>query len=486
MAHGAAVVLVTFQEYVTWAYHLPKHEVSTAEVKSFSPTESKDSRFWSSGKRGSELKNLISQPQSTAPGNKRALPAAALAVLSNPKVQEIALDKGIDIIGKMVDKTLANLGHTRNKAAEFLKKEIKLDITPDKAWMSDNMMVPSAYHLDASIDGDSKSPVEEGKTPFIYPAGMGHILMNGCWGKDYKIGDPCYNAKENSSLCRVWVLTEAEHSPESRKMSIVQRNCATKSNYDHRNVPDTMNVHGIYETSAFMLTFENSAEYQTYLEHQAGVSKSSLGFMTGVKKAWGGSMQTSTQQFMAALYVDVERYEIFMDEVKPSDLSLSFLREFMELPISYFQPGAQIKYRKEHSLTYPNSTLIEYGKSLGTSDGGDIYLTHLDANDPLPVRFYAFGNMDKVVKIWDAHIIPRDLTDADCKGSTYKDPPTNLCFLKCHEYCDPFAGCKNAGAKDLQPSDCLACRIAKDPKTNVCLEKCPENQTKTRNVYVRV
>lgn len=88
----------------------------------------------------------------------------------------------------------------------------------------------------------------------------------------------------------------------------------------------------------------------------------------------------------------------------------------------------------------PNSTLIEYGKSLGISDDGDIYLTHLDANDPLQVRFYAFGNMDKVVKIWDAHITPRDLTDADCKGSTYKDLPTNLCFLKCHEYCDPFAG----------------------------------------------
>ena len=69
--------------------------------------------------------------------------------------------------------------------------------------MSDNMIVPSAYHLDASIDGDSKSPVEEGKTPFIYSAGMGQILMNGCWGKDCKIGDPCYNAKENSSLFRV-------------------------------------------------------------------------------------------------------------------------------------------------------------------------------------------------------------------------------------------------------------------------------------------
>ena len=70
------------------------------------------------------MKNLISQPQSTAPGNRRALLAAALAVLSNPKVQEIALDKGIDIIGKMVDKTLANFEHARNKAAEFLKKEV--------------------------------------------------------------------------------------------------------------------------------------------------------------------------------------------------------------------------------------------------------------------------------------------------------------------------------------------------------------------------
>ena len=77
--------------------------------------------------------------------------------------------------------------------------------------------------------------------------------------------------------------------------------------YDGRNVPDTMNVHGIYETSAFMLTFENSAEYQTYLQHQAGVSGSIFGFSAGVKKAWGGSMQTSTQQYMAALYVDVER-----------------------------------------------------------------------------------------------------------------------------------------------------------------------------------
>ena len=88
------------------------------------------------------------------------------------------------------------------------KFQVKLDITPDKAWINDNMFVPSAYHLGASVEGGAKSPEEKGDPPFIYPAGMGQVLMNGCWGKDYKIGDPCYNARANSSICRVRVNNE--------------------------------------------------------------------------------------------------------------------------------------------------------------------------------------------------------------------------------------------------------------------------------------
>jgi len=34
-----------------------------------------------------------------------------------------------------------------------------------------------------------------------------------------------------------------------------------------------------------------------------------------------------------------------MDEVKPEDLSLAFLREFMNLPDDYFDAGTPIKYR---------------------------------------------------------------------------------------------------------------------------------------------
>ena len=46
------------------------------------------------------------------------------------------------------------------------------------------------------------------------------------------------------------------------------------------------------------------------------------------------------------MFSSIVRYEIFMDEVKPQDLSLSFLREFMNLPNSYFEAGAPLKYRE--------------------------------------------------------------------------------------------------------------------------------------------
>ena len=69
-----------------------------------------------------------------------------------------------------------------------------------------------------------------------------------------------------------------------------------------------MNVHGIYDTSASMLTFESRKHYQQYLQQEAGMSGSIFGFSAGVKKAWGGSMQKDTQQYMAVLDVDVDRW----------------------------------------------------------------------------------------------------------------------------------------------------------------------------------
>ena len=86
------------------------------------------------------------------------------------------------------------------------------------------------------------------------------------------------------------------------------------------------------------------------------------------------------------------------------------------------------------------STLLEYGKTQGTTESGDIYLNMLDTDGRLNVRFYAFGISDKKLEVVDAHNVPRGMTKAKCKGDTKKDLETMLCTQKCHEYCDPLHG----------------------------------------------
>ncbi|KAL9983630.1 hypothetical protein ACROYT_G005829 [Oculina patagonica] len=295
--------------------------------------------------------------QGSTTGAKRALPALAASVLKNPKIQEAVVDKGLEVMNKLVDKQLRIIDEAQEKASNFLAKEIKLDIMPDKGWSTPDMFVPPGYHMGASISGTPKTEKEEGEVPYTYApgSGLGYVMMNGCWGKNYTASDPCYNAKWTSSVCQNMIDGAAflgvgfdgrgEYSPESRKMSIVQRNCKNKATYDDYDVPDTMNVHGIYDTSATMHTFESRGEFQKFLQQEAGVSGSYFGFYAGAKKAWGSSQSAASQQYMSILDVDVDRYEVFMDEVKPEDLSLSFLREFMNLPNSYFEEEAPLKYQ---------------------------------------------------------------------------------------------------------------------------------------------
>lgn len=81
--------------------------------------------------------------------------------------------------------------------------QIKLDIVPDKGWQSEDMFVPAGYHMDTSISDEEGSPPENDQASFSYPAGLGSVLMNGCFGTGYKEGDPCYVAKWQMDACLV-------------------------------------------------------------------------------------------------------------------------------------------------------------------------------------------------------------------------------------------------------------------------------------------
>lgn len=89
---------------------------------------------------------------------------------------------------------------------------------------------------------------------------------------------------------------------------------------------------------------------------------------------------------------------------------------------------------------FGQATLIEYGKSLGTRDGGNVYLKMIDRGRNFNIEFYAFGNQDEPVNIMDAHIVSHKRTEVTCKGSTVKDAIENVCAQNCHKHCNPVAG----------------------------------------------
>ena len=65
------------------------------------------------------------------------------------------------------------------------------------------MFVPPGYHINTAISAQEQSPKEVGEVPYVFPAGFGSALMNGCWGTGYKVTDPCYTAKRTSKICKV-------------------------------------------------------------------------------------------------------------------------------------------------------------------------------------------------------------------------------------------------------------------------------------------
>ncbi|XP_028402023.1 uncharacterized protein LOC114524965 [Dendronephthya gigantea] len=278
------------------------------------------------------------------------------AVLDNENVQEAVVEKGIEVVGNAIDQQIANIQGAQNKSEAFLNKRIKLNIFPEKGWKNEDMFAPPGYHMDAEIESDSSpaSSEEVGDPVYTYPAGIGTMMMNGCWGTGYQPGDPCYQSLEVLTACQNMIDGAAfigvgfdgrgKYSPESRKMSIIQRSCGGRSYYDDFQVPDTMNVHGIYETSSNMRVFSSRREFQTYLQTEAGVSGSTFGLYAGAKAAYGASAGLNSQINLAVFDIDVDRYEIFKDEVKPQDLSRAFLHEFMNLPPSFIQPGAPAKF----------------------------------------------------------------------------------------------------------------------------------------------
>ena len=81
---------------------------------------------------------------------------------------------------------------------------MEIDIEPNKGWQTEDMFLPPGFRIGAEITAKGKKPKgQKGEQAFTYPMGIGGMIMNGCYGKNYQLGDPCYQAKDTTTLCLV-------------------------------------------------------------------------------------------------------------------------------------------------------------------------------------------------------------------------------------------------------------------------------------------
>ncbi|XP_078600320.1 uncharacterized protein LOC144875283 [Branchiostoma floridae x Branchiostoma japonicum] len=261
-----------------------------------------------------------------------------------------------------------------------------------------NTFVPAGYEISHRYQyADEDEDEQDAMTPsgaYSYPTGLGPVMMNGCFGTAYEPGDPCYASKipqtncpsliDGATFLGVGFDGRGEYSADSRKRSIIQRSCNNLQTYEDYEVPDSMTVQGVYDTDVESNTFASMEGYRQYLEQKSAVTSATAMFQEELNKAsgygavggafglgWsagggtasqngrrsessnfearsraeGGVAEKNTQTFMAMLEINVLRYEIFMDDVKPADLNLAFLWDFLRLPVSYFSIGADTKFQ---------------------------------------------------------------------------------------------------------------------------------------------
>ncbi|XP_035687255.1 uncharacterized protein LOC118423275 [Branchiostoma floridae] len=185
---------------------------------------------------------------------------------------EVTAEVEKEVAEETVDKIFGKAEHDKKDAdgdgdddiGNSQEHEIKaeVDFVADKGMVEDDMFAPPGMHMKVDVEEDPQKDNEPDQSSqpmaFSYPMGMGSALMNGCFGTGYKAGDPCYNVKDVIPACYnmmegcgyigVGFDGRGDYSSTSRRKTVVQRNCKNMATYHDEDVPDTMNVHGIFDT----------------------------------------------------------------------------------------------------------------------------------------------------------------------------------------------------------------------------------------------
>eukprot|EP00058_Branchiostoma_floridae_P001425 XP_002586913.1 hypothetical protein BRAFLDRAFT_105135 [Branchiostoma floridae] len=312
------------------------HEAMKAAAAEDAPAYVQDKRFL--GAIAKMAGNLLSQPKPVQPAQlKQTIDELGSVRNMAPDIMSDSVKQEQEVTGEVekevAEKTIENLfggsanvgsqGKTNQKrggpATGTGEMKAEIDFIEQKGMVQEDMFAPPGMKMKVDVEKSPKKQNEkDDMSPpkaFSYPMGMGGTMMNGCFGTGYVRGDPCYKAKRPLPPCQnlmegcryigVGFDGRGEYSSVSRRKTVIQRKCSLQKKYHKEELPDNMNVQGVYDTKTTSLVFESRQSYRQSLQQKAGVSASGWGFQASVNAAWGGSQKSEKQMFMSLIEADV-------------------------------------------------------------------------------------------------------------------------------------------------------------------------------------
>lgn len=160
----------------------------------------------------------------------------------------------------------------------------------------------------------------------------------------------------------------------SRRKSVVARNCNYQKYFEDYTVPDTITANGIYDTKTQSMTFGQSSDYMKFIASKSNLDRYSNVFKEDMKNVYGGlegqhskpgnegrsedqvklnkkgersnKSQANSDFYLYQIQSTILIYDLILDQINSWNLDPEFLVDFLFLPESYFYSDAPTKFSK--------------------------------------------------------------------------------------------------------------------------------------------
>ena len=178
------------------------------------------------------------------------------------KKEREELKKEVIANGNKVSEKIMNEALEMMKLGDipFTNRKATIDVEQKKGYISeDGEFKNGGLTFKLDYEKELETGGESGKMdPVFFENGLGDLLIKSCFRNSDGLGDPCkeiidydvacIHMLEGAAYIGVGYDGRGDYTCNDRKKSLIRRKCGSRNFYQGEQVPDAMNVWGVYDS----------------------------------------------------------------------------------------------------------------------------------------------------------------------------------------------------------------------------------------------